>query len=419
VHDELGESRVERGVGQRQLFGATELHFDTGIARPSRLDEACRRVNSGDTAFAHPCDELSHERSGAAPDVEHSPPSNDADEISEHRCQRVRVPAHEPVVRLSRDGETHVENLRLSGQAADQTLCHDAAMSGFESVALGDGRAIDVRVSGPVDGLPFVFHHGTPGAGTPLRALERAAHDRGLRVVAITRPGYGSSARRAGRRVIDVVDDVDAVLSHLGADRCVVGGWSGGGPHALACAARLPAAAAALVISGVAPYNATGLEWLAGMGEDNVAEFGAAIAGEERLRAFLEQIRPHLTDVTPAGIVGSLSSLLPDVDRAVLTDEFGEDMAGSFHEALRSGVDGWFDDDLAFVTPWGFDLDEVKVPTSLWQGTADLMVPFAHGQWLAAHVPGAIVHFEEDEGHLSVGLGALDRMFDELANLDV
>jgi pimeloyl-ACP methyl ester carboxylesterase len=287
----------------------------------------------------------------------------------------------------------------------------------IDQLRLADRRRLDVRVSGPAGGVPLVFHHGTPGARTPMRALERAAHARGLQVVTTSRPGYGGSDRQAGRAVVDVVADVRAVLGWLGASRCVVAGWSGGGPHTLACAARLDEAAAALVIAGVAPYDADGLDWLAGMGEDNLTEFSAALGGEVALRRFLDQAREHLKDVTVDGIVSALGSLLPDVDRAVLTDEFGEDLASGFHEALRVGVDGWLDDDLAFIRPWGFDLDEVRIPTAVWQGSADLMVPFAHGQWLASRLPHAAVHLEQGEGHLSIGLGALDRMLDELVDV--
>jgi pimeloyl-ACP methyl ester carboxylesterase len=109
-----------------------------------------------------------------------------------------------------------------------------------------------------------------------------------------------------------------------------------------------------------------------------------------------------------------LASLLPDADRAVLTDEFAEDMAAEYVEALAHGIDGWLDDDLAFIAPWGFELDEIDGPVSLWQGTEDLMVPFAHGAWLAEHVPGVRAHLLEGEGHLSVGVGTLDQMLDEL-----
>lgn len=290
-------------------------------------------------------------------------------------------------------------------------------MDGFTQFPLEDGRLLDVRISGPSDGLPLVFHHGTPGAGTPIRVLERAAHARGFRVVSPSRPGYGNSSRNPGRSVADVVPDVGTVLNSINADRCVVAGWSGGGPHALACAARLKAAAAVLVIAGVAPYAVSDLDWMRGMGQDNVEEFSAALAGQDKLAPFLGEQREHLKDVAAVDIVASLASLLPDVDRAVLTEEFGEDMATAFHEGLKNGIDGWLDDDLAFARPWGFDLAEISQPVTLWQGAEDLMVPFAHGEWLASRLPGALVHLEQGEGHLSVGVGAMDRMLDELVGL--
>ena len=289
-------------------------------------------------------------------------------------------------------------------------------MVAADHIRLPDGRLLDLRVSGPAGGFPLVFHHGTPGAGTPNRALERAAHARGLRLVTTSRPGYGDSSPQPGRSVVDVVADTAAVLAAIGADRCLVAGRSGGGPHALACGARLGATTAVLVIAGVAPYGTEGLDWLAGMGEDNVAEFSAALQGEDRLRPYLLHEREQLKDATVAGIVASLETLLPDVDRAVLTSEFGEDLVASFREAVRPGVEGWLEDDIAFTRSWGFELAEISVPTMIWQGSADLMVPFSHGQWLASQLPGASVHLEEGEGHLSIGIGALDRMLDELVS---
>lgn len=229
-----------------------------------------------------------------------------------------------------------------------------------------------------------------------------------------SRPGYGHSTRQPGRSVVDVVADTDAVLAALGAERCLTMGWSGGGPHSLACGARLGAAAAVLVVAGVAPFEADGLDWIAGMGEDNVVEFSAAVQGEDQLRRYLAPQGELLRTIRAADIVASMESLLPDVDRAALTGEFGEDTAAGFREAVRAGVDGWLDDDLAFARPWGFSLAEISVPTMIWQGSADLMVPFAHGQWLASRLPAATAHLEDDEGHLSVGLGKLDTMLDEL-----
>jgi pimeloyl-ACP methyl ester carboxylesterase len=283
-----------------------------------------------------------------------------------------------------------------------------------DHVQLPDGRNIELRITGPDDGLPLLYHHGTPGAAAPFRALERAAHERNLRVVTISRPGYGASTRQRGRTIGDVVADISVVIDAIGAERCLVAGWSGGGPHALACAARLDAVAAALVIAGVVPYPAQGLDWLAGMGEDNVAEFNAAFAGEDALRAFLDPQREDLMSATSASVLSSLGNLLAAVDQAVLTEEVAEDMVSQWHQALRPGVDGWLDDDLAFISPWGFDLKEVSVPTFIWQGSEDLMVPFGYGQWLSEHLPAATTHLEHGEGHMSIALGSLDRMLDEL-----
>ncbi len=282
-------------------------------------------------------------------------------------------------------------------------------------VNLPDGRDLDLEVSGPEDGIPLVFHHGTPGSVRQFRAIQRAAHDRGLRLVTFSRPGYGASTRQPGRRVVDAVADVAAVLTHLGAPRCLVAGWSGGGPHALATGSRLPEQVAGILcIAGVAPYDAEGLNFLEGMGQQNIDEFGLALQGEEAIRPSNEAEAVGLRNTDAAGLIEGMATLLPDVDRAVLTAEFGEDMVANFAEGLRTGVDGWVDDDLSFVAPWGFSLAEIDVPTFVWQGSEDLMVPFAHGQWLAAHVPGATARLQQAEGHLSIGVGALDRMFDDL-----
>src|SRR5262249_58359818 len=132
-----------------------------------------------------------------------------------------------------------------------------------------DGRRLDVRVSGPDGGLPLVFQHGAPGSATPLRAWERAAHARGLRLVTASRPGYGDSSRQPGRSVAGAAADIAAVLAAIGAGRCLVVGGSGGGPHALACAARLGAAAAAVPVPARPPPPAPGRpDWLPGRRED-------------------------------------------------------------------------------------------------------------------------------------------------------
>jgi pimeloyl-ACP methyl ester carboxylesterase len=282
-------------------------------------------------------------------------------------------------------------------------------------IATPDGRDLEVELSGPEEGRVLVFHHGTPGCHRQLPHMQQAATERGLRLVTWSRPGYAGSSRQHGRTVASVAADTAAVLDQLGIEDCLVAGWSGGGPHALACAALLPdRVRAALVIAGVAPHDAEGLDWMAGMGEDNVKEFGLAEQGEDQLSVFLDEWRPVLAAVTGEQIAEELTSLLPPVDVATLDGELADHFAEQFHVGLSRGTDGWCDDDLAFASDWGFALDDITVPVAIWQGSEDLMVPFSHGVWLAEHVPGAAVHLQQGEGHLSVGVGELGAMLDEL-----
>jgi pimeloyl-ACP methyl ester carboxylesterase len=285
-------------------------------------------------------------------------------------------------------------------------------------IDLADGRRLDIAVSGPAEGVPLVFHHGTPGSVVPFRAIQSVAHARGLRLVTYSRAGYGRSTRLPSRSVVDVVADVEALLDYLDAPRCLTAGWSGGGPHALAMAARLPERVAAVaVLSGVAPHDAAGLDFVAGMGQGNIEEFGLARQGEQALRAGLKAEAAALREADAEGLREAIASVLSGIDRSVIAGEAGEDLAGSIREGLREGTDGWIDDDLAFVRPWGFDLSEIRVPTSIWQGGEDLMVPFEHGQWLAGHIPGASAHLDRDHGHLSMALGETAAILDELIQL--
>lgn len=285
-----------------------------------------------------------------------------------------------------------------------------------DTLDLPDGRLLDWTSTGPVDDPVLLHHHGSPGGALPERVWARAAAAHGLRLVIPARPGYGYSDRRPGRSVADFAGDCAALLDALGAERAYITGSSGGGPHALACGALLPDRVLAVATLGsVAPYGLPELDWLAGMGQDNVEEFGAAVVGEPVLRALLEPMRAELVKADAEATREVLSGLLPPVDLAALTGELAEDLAADMADGLARGVDGWIDDDLAFIRPWGFDLDGLAgVSVSVWQGDQDLMVPFAHGRWLVDHVPGVRPHLLPGEGHLSIGHGSLDAVLDEL-----
>jgi pimeloyl-ACP methyl ester carboxylesterase len=281
---------------------------------------------------------------------------------------------------------------------------------------LADGRTLEYLVAGPAAGTPLVLHHGTPAAAMLFGPLADTAARYGLRLVVYSRPGYAGSSAQPGRPVAAAAADVTAVLDDLGAGPFLTVGWSGGGPHALACAALLPGRClAAATIAGVAPHGAEGLDWMGGMGAENIEEFGAAEAGQEPLTDFLNAQVPGLAEVRPEQIAAALGDLVSDVDRKAAAGEFAEYLAASFRAAVSGGIAGWRDDDLAFVRDWGFDVGAIATPVSVWQGDEDRMVPEKHGRWLAGRVPGATAHLAPGEGHLSLVVNAFDDIVRELA----
>jgi pimeloyl-ACP methyl ester carboxylesterase len=279
-----------------------------------------------------------------------------------------------------------------------------------------DGRDLDVVVDGPADGPVLVFHSGTPSGAVSFPILSGPAAARGMRTVSWSRPGYGSSTPQPGRTVGSVAADTDAVLRGLDVTDFVTLGWSGGGPHALACAALMPdRCRAAALVGGVAPYDATGFDWLAGMGAENLEEFAAAAAGATALEAFLEPAGSALVTVTGEGIVAGMGDLVDEVDRTATRGEIADWLAASMRHATAAGTDGWRDDDLAFVADWGIELSSISCPVSVWQGEHDRMVPDSHARWLADAIPGAKLHLEAGEGHISIMLRAAEILDDLLA----
>lgn len=278
-----------------------------------------------------------------------------------------------------------------------------------------DGRTLDVYAEGPEDAVPLLFHNGTPSTGQLFVPFVKAASERGLRMISFSRAGYGDSSRNPGRSVADVVPDVAAVLDQLGADRFYTLGWSGGGPHALACAALLPARLiGAATVGGIAPYGAKGLDWMAGMGQENVAGFSAALAGDTVLQALLETFGPSFATVTGDEVAARLGNLVSDVDRSAISGEAANWLADVFRESLRNGFWGWHDDELAFVRLWGFDVGDIKVPVAVWQGMQDRFTPYAHGEWLVSHIPGVHPHLLGNQGHLSLGVNSFGLILDDL-----
>jgi pimeloyl-ACP methyl ester carboxylesterase len=287
-----------------------------------------------------------------------------------------------------------------------------------------DGRVVEVFVAGPAGGVPLILHHGTPSSGLLYRGWVDACAERGVRLVGYSRPGYGGSSRHPGRDVADCVGDVVAVGAVLASDRFYVAGHSGGGPHALACAALLgDRVLGAATIGAPAPWGAPGLDWLAGQGEENVEEFEAARAGGDTLRELLEAWRAEmlgesqLAEPASEDPVAALGSLVSDADRAAITPETSAFAARRRRHALGDGIWGWYDDDLTETKPWGFDLTQIRVPVTVWHGGQDRFVPVAHGRWLATTIPGARARLLDDEGHFSIVDLRFARVVDDLLGL--
>src|SRR5262245_51120795 len=247
-------------------------------------------------------------------------------------------------------------------------------------VDLEDGRKIEVRTAGPEDGEVLLFHHGTPGAGLPFRPWVESAAARGLRTVMYSRPGYGMSTADPGRRVVDAASDATAVLDAVDATSFRTIGWSGGGPHALACAAALPDRCLATVaVAGFAPYSADGIDWFTGMADENVAEYSLALRGEGALAPFLGASAHAIANMQATNLAEALGGRLSEADKAQVTGEFAEWLSETFRVGLSHGIAGMRDDDLAETSDWGFSVADAR-SVVVWHGAHDRMVPSTHGR---------------------------------------
>jgi pimeloyl-ACP methyl ester carboxylesterase len=270
-------------------------------------------------------------------------------------------------------------------------------------VTLRDGRALHVYAEGDPDGCAVVVHHGTPSSGRLYGAHAEDARARGIRLIGYDRPGYGASSAQPGRSIGDAAADVAELLDALGVDRFATWGHSGGGPHALGCAAQLPercVAAAALACPGL--YGADELDFLEGMGELNAQSFDAVLAGAAALEPVLLQLQSEMFSAGPDGLRQAMLTILSPLDREAFTPEVGEWIYSAMAEGAGERIEGWRDDNLADVKPWGLDPADIRVPVLLLHGVQDLMAPPGHGRWLAARIPGVEAEISDAEGHITL-----------------
>jgi pimeloyl-ACP methyl ester carboxylesterase len=275
-------------------------------------------------------------------------------------------------------------------------------------IVTAGSRELAVADAGPDSGFPVLMMNGAGSRHLPPSAV-REGREQGLRLIGYDRPGCGRSTSRPGRRIGDCAEDIQAIMNELGISRTAVWGASGGGPYALAVAARLPRmAVAACVFASVGPYGEPGLDWAEGLGGDELREeIRRCFEEPERARA---EFRAR-SAVTLAERGSADWWLYRWGDRAeqdaAHSRESAEYLALCTRDALRAGDDGTFDEDgawadhIAFYYPWQFDLADIQAPVSLWHGLEDFL-PVSHARWLADRIPNVVTHFPPDDDHSNV-----------------
>jgi len=281
---------------------------------------------------------------------------------------------------------------------------------------LKDGRELEILDNGINAESAIIFHHGTPDHASTWNEWLEAAAALGLRAIAYSRAGYGTSDRHPGRSVISINNDIGQILDAKNITKFVSIGQSGGGPHSLATTCE-PRNVGAISLAGVGVFGVDDLDFLAGMGPENHEEFGAALKGEAAVEDWMNQNAGAFKNVSGSEIIEAFGGLLGEADKAALKAGSADQMAASTRSALAVSFDGWIDDDLVFVKPWGFDLAAITKPVFLWQGDDDFMVPHAHSYWLEKHIPTAKLTFKAGEGHISLGIKYRGEILQQAADL--
>ena len=280
------------------------------------------------------------------------------------------------------------------------------------ALALACGRHLGFAEYGPSDGRPLIWFHGTPGARRQVPpGARRIAHERDVRIIALERPGIGSSTPHVYDSVCDWAVDVEEFCDALELERIAVAGLSGGGPYALACAHEMPGrVVTAAVLGGVAP--AVGPDKASG-GPSEISERFSWLsrASRQPMGAFLRGLIRVLEPLADEAI-DLFARFMPPGDQLVFADEAMREMfADDLLRGSRTNMQALFLDAALFGRAWGFALGDIRVPVHLWYGDADIIVPVAHGHHMAERIPNSVLRIRPDEGHLG-GLGASDEILD-------
>src|SRR5712664_3600000 len=262
---------------------------------------------------------------------------------------------------------------------------------------LRDGRALAWRWWGEPDGIPVLRLQGTPGCRLYRHPDPAVQRDLGVRYLLADRPGYGGSTRLPGRGVGVIAEDLAALLDYHKLDRVPVMGTSGGGPHALAVAAKHPDRINAVtVIVGSSPLEPDEVSKLVGV---NAASYAAAERGWEPLHELLSQVRVRL--LGDEGMAGVLSDAPPE-DRAIMENPAWQRTSRTnTAEALRQGAEGWTDESMALHRPWDFDPERIRSTVTWWHGDNDMNAPLTAAKRAAARLKSVDLRVWHNEGHFA------------------
>jgi pimeloyl-ACP methyl ester carboxylesterase len=257
----------------------------------------------------------------------------------------------------------------------------------YELLRLSDGRDVEFATNDVASAAAVIFHQGTCADLCAWTSWLDELAAAGVRAVAFNRSGYGRSSPADARRTVDVWGDVAQLASHLGLTSFVSVGWSGGGSHALATSLD-PRCRGVVTLAGIAPYDVEDLDFYKGMKTGDVAEYHAALR--------------DISEVIEIVSAGGLGDQWCEPDRVAMTTAAMGEVRASMERTSSFGWRCLEDDYNSYLSPWGFDVEDIAVPVVVFQGGLDGNVPPGHARWLVDHIPGAELRFTPDDGHISL-----------------
>jgi pimeloyl-ACP methyl ester carboxylesterase len=278
-------------------------------------------------------------------------------------------------------------------------------------VVVPGGRRIGCAEYGDPSGLPVLALHGTPGSRLMFALSDGAARDRGIRLIAPERPGYGLSDYRRCEGLAQSAEDIVAVAAAYRLDRFAIVGVSGGGPYAVAAAAAMADRVSLLALVG--PVGAVA-ERRVRISRVHHLLFRVLAPAPIAPRAFFRSLRYMVAQAPDTAHRWLLRRVKP-CDREILTrPEVRASLQAALGEGLRPGVEGALQDLRLYCAPWRLQLAEIDVPAIVWQGSDDTIVPPAAAYALARTLPNCRLDVMPAAGHYWV-FGQFGLILDSVA----